>query len=161
MTKDKLPNDAAIISLGCIVLLATALVLIYLPYDIIEKTDSISLQQEGVALYISTGNLYKGFFSEPCETALFIFRDGTFFTFTTQDRDRINAPPAQIYDYLVNKNKQSISDAVFIIHHHSAPALFSDGDKRFYQYMKDKGFHGYFIIYYTFSGKVRIWEEGE
>ena len=36
-------------------------------------------------------------------------------------------------------------------------------DTRTYRdyYMKAKGFNGYFIIYYTFSGRVRIWDEGE
>ena len=106
-------------------------------------------------VYIKEGNVYKGFFTEPFETMLFIFKNGDFIAFTNQYEKKVHLPIGYLEEYLKKQNKK-IEDIVIAIHNHNIPARFSPKNNKYYHQLKWKGFKGYFCIYYPFDGKVRI-----
>lgn len=108
----------------------------------------------GQTVYIKKGNLFKEFFREPFESAVFIFKDGTFYVFSTHHEIGIFYPVAYILDYF-KKNGKDMKDVAIIVHNHQEPTPFSPGNNTVYHYLKNRGFNGLFIIYYPFSGKIR------
>jgi len=109
-------------------------------------------------IYIKEGNIYKGFFTEPFETLLLIFKDGTVFALSTHHAHSIQIHFGWLCDFLKRKGK-TIEDLIIAIHNHSIPASFTEGNMFYYHKLREAGFTGLFCIYYTFSGKVRVYEE--
>jgi hypothetical protein len=159
--KEKLRHDTVRFGLVIILFFVVSLAFMFVRYAERGNTDDPAIRQGDVVAYVGEGNLYRAYFKEPFESALVFYRDGTVFSFTTHDSYIINIPPEYVYDYLVKQKNKPINEVLFIVHNHDRPASFSTGDKDFYHYMKAKGFNGYFIIYYTFSGRIKILEEGE
>jgi len=110
------------------------------------------------SVYIKTGNIYKGFFKEPFETILFIFKDGDFFTFTNQYADEIHLPIGYLEEFLKKQGKK-IEDIEIVIHNHNTPNNFSLPNHQYYYRLKKRGFNGKFKIYYPFNGLVRDYKE--
>lgn len=114
--------------------------------------DGIEPTPGGKTLYAGEGSICKAVFTEPFETVCFLFRDGSFLTFTTQDDRMIDAPIAILLAE-VSESGRFIEDCLLIVHNHFTPVGFSPGDMRSYHYLRDKGFRGVFGIYYTTTGR--------
>jgi hypothetical protein len=114
--------------------------------------------QESQTLYISQGSIYSTFFKEPFETVVFIFPDGSFSSYSTHDDGKISASINTIVESLEKSGKR-IVDCEKVVHNHFTPIGFTEADKRTYGFLKAKGFHGVFAIYYTVTGKFLILEK--
>ena len=110
------------------------------------------------SVYIKAGNIYKGFFTEPFETILFIFKDGDFFTFTNNYENKVHIPIGYLEDFLKKQGKK-IEDIEIAIHNHNTPHSFSPHNHQYYHRLKRRGFKGHFKIYHPFNGKVEDIEE--
>jgi len=114
-------------------------------------------QQKTILLHIVVYNEYPFFkkvFSEPFETLLLIFRDGTMITITAQLENVIPVSAWTIRE-IIGKHDKKIEDIALAIHNHLIPMRESFGNKYVYKKLKESGFKGVFCIYYPFSGKVR------
>jgi len=136
-----------------VVFLAVCLGILALVNFVCEPSITAVHNDLSVAGYVKAGNIFASFFKEPVETILFIFKDGTYIAFTSLDEDFIAIPANAIVDFIAERH-ESLADAVFIVHNHRIPSPFSESDNRTYQYFKDRGFVGLYMIYFTGSGKV-------
>lgn len=139
-----------------------ALALIFLLLILMFFVFNAILHPYAETVYITKGNIYKGFFKEPFETAIFIFRDsennedGDFVTFSTHHEKMINVEAWAVVDYL-KKDGKDIKDCEKILHNHSTPMPFTPGNDKFERAIRALGFEGKFGIFYTFNGKV-VWK---
>jgi len=96
-----------------------------------------------VIVRIGSGDLYKGWFTEPVEVFYMVFWNGL--------KTRItNYLDGGIYfnlDKVVKESGFQYSDIMFVIHNHWFYPYPSDADKRTFFYMRGKGFTGEFLIY--------------
>lgn len=119
-------------------------------------TTTLNLQ-ETIPIHIVVYNeypLFKKVFSEPFETLLLIFRDGTMITMTAQLENAIPISAWTIGE-IIGKHDKKIKDIALAIHNHLIPVKESFGNKYVYRRLKKRGFKGVFCIYYPFSGEVR------
>ena len=107
---------------------------------------------------VTVGSVISGFFREPFETVVFIFRDGSFLAFSTSDDKAVSAPISWVTES-IQKSGRSAADIILCVHNHFSPVGFTPGDIDAYEYLKGKGFRGVFGIYYTASGRFREFEE--
>ena len=115
------------------------------------------LMSIGIPLRAEISNMWEGVFTEPFETAYFVFKDGTIARFTNFLEFAIFFPPNLEEFFEVNGLK--IEDIVFAIHNHLTPTRFSPADIGTYHYLKKRGFTGHFGIYYNFSKKIIFYNE--
>ena len=122
------------------------------PFDSEARDGLQSFLRNGI--YVKRGNFYKKFFSEPVESALFLFADGEFFIFTSMDEQEVRGDITIIVDYL-KKRGFDVKNLVLVVHNH-IPIIggFSEDDKKTYRYLVEKGFEGKFLIY-SKVGKIR------
>jgi len=107
---------------------------------------------------ITGGSIIKGFFREPFETVVFIFRDGSFLTFSTNDDKSVSVPISWVITS-IQRSGRAVSDIILCVHNHFSPSGFTPGDVDAYRYLTGRGFWGVFGIYYPVSGKFREIEE--
>jgi len=111
-------------------------------------------------VYIKEFNIYTGFFTEPFETLLLIFKNGDGFAISTHNEHGIYVPFGWLEGFLKRKHRE-IKDIIIIIHNHKIPTSFTPGNMYYYRKFKEAGFEGHFQIYYTFDGRVRTLEKKE
>ena len=107
----------------------------------------------GSDAYVREFDLLKDQFREPCEVLLVIFPDLKGIAITSQDENKIAVPESIIIDQIRQRGRELV-DVLGMVHNHPDPSRFSEKDNRFYYHMVDKGFKGFFYIYYPHSGKV-------
>jgi len=117
-----------------------------------------SLLSPGETVYVKEGNIYKGFFTEPFETIVFIFKNGDCLAFTNRYESRVYLPIGYLENFLKKRNKK-IEDIEIAIHNHGTPSNFSPKNYRYYRGLKARGFKGIFKIYYPFDGRARNIED--
>jgi len=100
------------------------------------------------------GSEIAGFFTEPFETVVFRFRDGSFLTFSTNEGSAVGVPISWVTE-TIEKNGHAVSDIVLCVHNHFTPTGFTLADRRSCGYLRDRGFRGVFGIYYTATGRFR------
>ena len=113
---------------------------------------NIAFPQE--IIHVIKTNLFQWTFKEPVEKLLIFCSDGELLILTNQYVEGVVAKPWSIKEYL-EKNNKALKDILFITHNHILPTKFSDGDYRFYRWLKNNGFEGEFIIYYHYDGKIK------
>ena len=126
-----------------------------------EVFDGIEPSFGGESVVVKEGTIWLGcppFFSEPFETVVFLFRDGSWMSFTTQHSAVIDCP-LSIMAEAIRKSGRAVKDALLCVHNHFSPISFTSGDKDAYRYLAGQGFAGVFGIYYTAMGKFREWED--
>ena len=123
-----------------------------------DRSQSASSSFTSESVSVTTGSVISGFFREPFETAVFIFRDGSFLTFSTSDDRAVSVPISWVTESIENTGR-AVSDIILCVHNHFSPIGFTPGDKDAYHYLRGKGFRGVFGIYYTASGRFREFEE--
>lgn len=123
-----------------------------------DRSQSASSSFTSASVSVTAGSVISGFFREPFETAVFIFRDGSFLTFSTNDDKAVSVPISWVTE-IVQETGRPISDIILCVHNHFSPSGFTTGDKAAYYYLRGKGFRGVFGIYYTANGKFREFEE--
>jgi hypothetical protein len=106
----------------------------------------------GKTLYCGEGSICKAVFTEPFETVVFLFRDGSFLTYSTHDDKIIDAPISVLADEVINSGR-FLEDCLLIVHNHFSPVGFTQGDETCYEFLKRKGFRGVFGIYYPATGR--------
>jgi hypothetical protein len=121
-----------------------------------SQSDIAVFASESVS--VTGGSIISGFFREPFETAVFIFRDGSFLTFSTNDDKAVSVPISWVTESIENTGR-AVSDIILCVHNHFSPSGFTPGDTDAYRYLRDKGFRGVFGIYYTATGRFREFEE--
>lgn len=124
-----------------------------------EKGQSVFTEFGSESVSVTGGSVISGFFREPFETAVFIFRDGSFLTFSTSDDKFISVPISWVVES-IEKTGRTAPDIILCVHNHFSPIGFTSGDRDAYYYLRGKGFRGVFGIYYTASGKFREMGEG-
>ena len=107
----------------------------------------------GSPAYVRDFQLLEDQFDEPYEILLIIFHDLTGIAITSRDEDKIAVPESIIIDQIRQRGRE-LGDVLGMVHNHPDPSRFSENDNRFYYHMVDKGFKGFFYIYYPHSGKV-------
>jgi hypothetical protein len=159
-------ESMALVVVGCILILALGAGSIMLKLleartearETMAVFDGIEGNPSADSVLITSGNVFKSFFREPFESVVFIFRDGTFLTYSTQHDKAIEVPISWIAENIV-QNGHSIPAILLCVHNHFTPVGFTPGDKDSYRYLRGRGFRGIFAIYYTVSGKLRTMEE--
>jgi hypothetical protein len=124
-----------------------------------EKGQSVFTEFASESVSVTGGSVISGFFRGPFETVVFIFRDGSFLTFSTSDDKAISVPISWVVESIETTGR-AVSDIILCVHNHFSPIGFTTGDRDAYYYLRDKGFRGVFGIYYTASGKFREMEGG-
>jgi len=120
-----------------------------------QSSDSLSAPE---LVSVAGGSVISGFFAEPFETLVFIFRDGSFLTFSTNEGGAVGVSISWVAD-TIKKNGRAVSDIILCVHNHFAPSGFSQADRGSYRYLRGRGFRGVFGIYYTATGRFRELEE--
>ena len=120
----------------------------------VRSTFSLWDQEPGEAVWISKGELFKEIFRDPWEAALFVFRDGHYFTITSREESNISVSPGQVIQQIRLEGKTS-ADLLFVIHSHPHPVGFTFADECMYRRLVSEGFTGLFGIYHPFNGKTR------
>jgi len=108
-------------------------------------------------IHATQTNLFLWAFKESIEKLVVFCNDGELLIFTNEYVEGVVIKPWTLQEYLKKKNKR-LEDILFISHNHLWPNSFSEGDYRFYYWLKDNGFKGKFIIYYNYDGKIREME---
>ena len=111
-------------------------------------------------VYIQSGNVFKGTFTEPFESVMVVLESGDFFVFTTREEFSIGIGAGYIQDFLKLQGK-SVAQGTLVIHNHFHHAHFTQADIRQYHKLRRMGFKGIFAIYHTPTGKVIKYEDGE
>ena len=124
----------------------------------LEKDNPASSAFSSESVTVTQGDVISGFFSEPFETIVFIFRDGSFLTFSTNDDNAVGVPISWVTG-MIEKTGRSISDIILCVHNHFQPSGFTPADVGSYRYLRGKGFRGVFGIFYTTNGQFREIEE--
>jgi hypothetical protein len=123
---------------------------------LILSIPSIAFTQE--IIHATKTNLFQWAFKEPIEKLVVFCNDGELLIFTNEFSEGVVLKPWTLKEYLKKNNKQ-IKDILFISHNHLLPNNFSEGDYRFYCWLKNRGFKGKFIIYYNYDGKIKEMEK--
>lgn len=152
----------ALVVVGCLVVLAASVVGIMLQFSAAQQEgleasavfDGLGANTVQDSARMTAGSVLSGFFREPFETVVFIFRDGSFLTFSTNDEKSVAAPTSWLVES-IQKTGRVVPGIVFCVHNHFSPLGFTPGDRDAYRYLKGKGFRGVFGIYYTATGKFR------
>ena len=105
-------------------------------------------------IHATKTNLFLWAFKEPIEKLVVFCNDGELLIFTNEYVEGVVMKPWTLQEYLKKKDKR-LEDILFITHNHLRPNSFSEGDYRFYNWLKDKGFKGKFIVYYNYDGKIK------
>ena len=132
-----------------------------------NKTEPVSTPQSitpnarflmsiGIPLYAEVGNVWAGAFTEPFESAYFLFKDGTLIRFTNHLESMIFFPDLEEF---FETYGLEIKDLLIVVHNHLTPNRFSSADIGTYHYLKKRGFVGHFGIYYPFSKKIIFYNE--
>ena len=122
----------------------------------LEKDNPASSAFSSESVTVTQGDVISGFFREPFETIVFIFRDGSFLTFSTNDDNAVGVPISWVTG-MIEKTGRSISDIILCVHNHFQPSGFTSPDVGSYRYLRGKGFRGVFGIFYTATGTFREW----
>jgi len=117
---------------------------------------SIAFSQQ--IIHATKTNLFLWAFKEPIEKLVVFCNDGELLIFTNEYVEGVVIKPWTLKEYLKKNNKQ-INDVIFISHNHLFPNSFSEGDYRFFNWLKNNGFKGKFIIYHNYDGKIRDMEK--
>ena len=116
----------------------------------------LALTQE--IIHATKTNLFQWVFKEPIEKLVVFCKDGELLFFTNEYSEGVILKPWTLKEYL-KKNNKEIKDVLFISHNHLLPNNFSEGDYRFYYWLKNNGFKGKFILYYNYDGIIREMEK--
>ena len=111
-------------------------------------------------IYISSGNILKGAFLEPFETAIIVLADGDWHSFTAQEEFSVGVGATYIREFLRLQGR-AVSEIVLIIHNHFRNPHFSQGDKAECQRLVRYGFYGTFAMIHTPTRMVIKWEDGK
>lgn len=147
-----------------IILIASAGGVLLKFYEAREEAAESSAALDGTSssgqfpVYSETENLYARWFTEPFERVVFLFKDGTKRSFTTQEAYRVDIGAAGYVEQF-RREKRDIADIVLCVHNHFSGMGFADGDRSVWRYLKRHGFTGKFLIYQTSTGRVRDIEE--
>ena len=105
-------------------------------------------------VYMTRGNLFAESFKEPVEIIVFIANNGEFYRITNFMSDSVSMVYDEFEDVLA-KDELTTRDIIIVIHNHTGPPFkFSITDKRFYTYLKSRGFRGLFLLWSDFHQKV-------
>ena len=110
------------------------------------------LKNNARMIYVKKGSLYKSMFTEQFESVLFLFSDGEFYVFTTQEERCVGASIDSLIGWL--KKEHDLKDLVIVVHNHFPPGSFSQKDKQSCACLRKEGFVGKFLVFHTASGKV-------
>jgi len=110
---------------------------------------------ENVQVRITSRNLYHELFSEPFETMVMFFPDGSLISITSQNPNEISMPASLIVE-TVEKYGLTMGDCARIVHNHLTPTRISPTDLKTLAYFRSLGFKGQFIVYYPTSGNFSI-----
>lgn len=112
---------------------------------------------ETLPLYISSGDLFASWFTEPIEKAIFIAYNGKHYAFTNQVEDFVVIPLEELTKAL-KKDGIEIKDLMCVIHNHvGSRPKFSLDDLRYYTYMRERGFNGWFLLWSSPRQRVTDW----
>jgi len=117
---------------------------------------SIAFTQQ--IIHATKTNLFQWAFSEPIEKLVVFCKDGELLIFTNEYVEGVVMKPWTLKEYL-KKNNKRVEDILFISHNHLWPNGFSEGDYRFFCWLRNNGFKGKFIIFYNYDGKIKEMEE--
>ena len=111
------------------------------------------------SVYWADGNVFNGYFTEPCETSYVVFWDGYVLKFSSYEGWRIDLPYYQLKEALEVKGRK-VEDIAIKIHNHlpGGSSGFSRGDLRFMRAMRRDGFVGSYCLKPP-VGKIRYRRE--
>ena len=107
----------------------------------------------GNVLYVSKGNVFEGFFTNPYEECVFVMDDGNFYVFTTMDEGFISGEVSMFYTAL-EADGYTIYNVMIVMHNHFANPFPSAPDKNTLTRMRMSGFDGKFGIYVTATKQI-------
>jgi len=159
----------ALVVVACILVLCAGAAGIFLQFaearqDAAEAAaifDGAEFIGSGDSVLIKQGVIWKGspaFFTEPFETVVFVFRNGSWVSFTTQHAEAIDCPISLMVEAII-KSGRRIEDITHCVHNHFTPRGFTSGDMDARHYLARKGFAGVFGIYYPASERFKEWED--
>ena len=111
------------------------------------------LKSQG-ALRVAKIELGKEIFRDQIERVVFLTDELDLYIFSSGQAGRIAGPESQIYEHLV-KDGVKIESIVLMTHNHFTPRRFTPRNNKTFHYFKDRGFRGFFSIYYTATKKAR------
>jgi len=96
-----------------------------------------------VIVRVKSGNLYKGWFTEPIEIFYVVFWNGLKIKVTNYETQSVSVD----IDALVKATGFKYSDIMFVIHNHWFYPYPSETDIKTFHRMRRMGFRGWFLIY--------------
>lgn len=106
------------------------------------------------AVYVRKGSLYDNIFTEPVESAVFLFQDGRIYVFTVYDETKVEGSISVIVEWFEKAEKQKMCDLLLVVHNHLTLDRFSAADIETSIYLQQSGFEGRFLIYYPWNKKT-------
>ena len=117
---------------------------------------SLMLYPNNSSVYWAEGDIFAGYFTEPCEISYVVFWDGYILKFTSYEDWRVNLSYYQFKEIVEEKGRK-IEDIAIKIHNHlpGGSYRFSPGDLSFMRDMRRDGFEGSYCLRLP-SGKIRV-----
>lgn len=112
-----------------------------------------------IPVYMTRGNIFSECFKDPVEKLVFIAKNGKSYVFTNYEESSVII----IYDefqYILEKDGLTTKDLMCVIHNHITPAnKFTMKDIKFYNFLRSKGFDGWFLLWSSFRRCVTDWRD--
>lgn len=110
--------------------------------------------------YLVRGNVFSEYFKEPVEKLVFVVYNGKSFSFTNYDELFVSIVYEE-FEYKLEKDGLTTKDFMCVIHNHITPNnKFTVRDIRFFNYLKSKGFRGWFLLWSSFRQCVVASRDG-
>jgi len=117
---------------------------------------SLVLYPSNLSVYWAEGDIFAGYFTEPCEVSYVVFWDGHILKFTSYEGWRVDLLYFQ-FKKVIEKEGRKIGDIAIKIHNHLSGGGYalSPGDLSFMRAMRRDGFEGSYCLKPP-TGKIRV-----
>ena len=112
-----------------------------------------------VPVYMTRGNTFSECFKEPVELLVFIAKNGNFYSLTNFDSTSVSIVYEEL-EYILEKDGLTTKDLMCVVHNHiTPPDKFTMKDIRFYNFLRSKGFNGWFLLWSSSRRKITDWRD--
>ena len=112
-----------------------------------------------IPVYMTRGNTFSECFKEPVEILVFIAKNGNFYSLTNFDSSSVTIVYEEL-EYILEKDGLTTKDIMCVVHNHiTPPDKFTKNDIRFHNFLRSKGFNGWFLLWSSSRRKITDWRD--